>query len=198
MLKVGITGGIGSGKSYISGIFKQLKVPVFNADIVASQISRKPEVASDIISAFGDDIVVGDMEIDRKKLAGIVFNDPEALKTLNEIIHPKVEQIFTEWLVDTEHSSPYILKEAAILFESGSHNSLDRTINVYAPLKLRIERTLLRDRHRKLSEIEQIIMNQMNEEERARLVDHIIVNDDCTPLLPQVMAIDKMLRNEVH
>jgi dephospho-CoA kinase len=109
-----------------------------------------------------------------------------------------VEQKFKDWLIDTGAGTPYILKEAAILFESGSYKSLDRTINVYAPLKLRIERTLLRDRHRTLSEIEQIIRNQMNEEERSRLVDHIIVNDDCTPLLPQVEAIDKLLRDAVH
>lgn len=198
MLKVGLTGGIGSGKTYISTVFRRLGIPVFYADKVAAEISREQDISNRIIDMFGKRVTDEVQGIDRKKLADLVFDDTTALKQLNDIIHPMVEERFKSWLNTVSPDTPYILKEAAILFESGSYRSLDRTINVYAPLKLRMERTLFRDRHRTLSSIEKIISNQMSEEERAKKADHIIVNDDCTPLLPQVEEIDRVFRDAIH
>jgi dephospho-CoA kinase len=198
MIKAGLTGGIGSGKTYMAGIFSKLGIPVFNADKIAAEISREKGMTDRIIEKFGNKILDQGDQINRKKLAMLVFDDKDALNTLNGIIHPVVEERFRSWLEQVDPKTPYILKEAAILFESGSNKSLDRTINVYAPLKLRMERTLMRDRHRTMSEVENIISNQMSEEERAKRSDHILVNDDCTPLLPQVEALDKILRDAVH
>ena len=136
MIKVGITGGIGSGKSIICEVFKQLKVPVYNADSEAKNlINTDKEVQKKIIEQFGTSVFPDD-ELNRNKLAEIVFNDPSALTKLNNIVHPAVHLNFQKWLI--QQTYPYIIKEAAILFESGTYKNMDYILTVYAPEKLRI------------------------------------------------------------
>ncbi len=144
MFKVGLTGGIGSGKSLVSEMFLHLGIPVFNADIEAKIIlNADQELKQQIENVFGD--IYKNSEIDRKKLASIIFNDKEALKTINSLIHPKVRTHFHSW-VEQQVQTKYIVEEAAILFESNAYKELDITINVHADELIRIDRVVKRDK----------------------------------------------------
>ena len=190
MIKVGITGGIGSGKSIICEIFKQLKVPVYNADSEAKNlINTDKEVQKRIIEEFGTSVFPGN-ELNRNKLAEIVFNDPSALTKLNNIVHPAVHLHFQKWLMQQTH--PYILKEAAILFESGTYKNMDYIVTVYAPEKLRIERVMKRDSVA-AKEVEKRMKHQISEEEKIKRSDFVIYNDDRQLVLPQVLDLHKKL-----
>ena len=190
MIKVGITGGIGSGKSIICEVFKQLKVPVYNADVEAKNIINTDiAVQKRIKEKFGPS-VFSDNELNRKKLAEIVFNDSSALTKLNNIVHPVVNLHFQNWLKQQE--SPYILKEAAILFESGTYKNMDYIITVDAPEKLRIERVMKRDGISE-AEVKKRMKHQISEEEKIKLSDFIIYNDDRQLVLPQVLDLHKKL-----
>jgi dephospho-CoA kinase len=193
MLKVGLTGGIGSGKSTVSQVFINLGVPVFNSDLVARNIvNTNSKAIKKIKSAFGD-YLYDSGELDRKALAAIVFTNPDALEQLNSIVHPLVGESFNKWC-EKHASAPYIIKEAAILFESGAHQNLDRIITVYTKKEERIRRIMARD-NVSAEDVEHRMNNQWTDETRNKLADFIIINDDKDKLLPQVMELHEVLLN---
>lgn len=192
MKKVGITGGIGSGKSTICKIFELLGVPVFNSDTEAKGLMNSDLVLKNsIVNLFGNNILSSTGAIDRKALAAVVFNDKQKLKALNELVHPAVGKYFESWLLKYKHL-PYIIKEAAILFESGANKQVDKVIVVTAPKELRINRTLMRGGAERI-EIEQRINNQLPEEELKKLADYVISNDETKSVIEQVITIHKNL-----
>lgn len=195
MIKVGITGGIGSGKTTVCKVFELLDVPVYYADIEAKQIlDSNLEVKKNIINTFGNSILNDEEKIDKKKLASLVFNNKENLEKLNFIVHPAVREHFENWL--QQHSTQkYILKEAAILFESGSYKLVDKVIAVVAPLELKISRTMQRDKVTK-AEVELRISNQLNDDEKIKRSQFVIHNDEQQLLIPQILSIhDQIIKS---
>lgn len=192
MIKVGITGGIGSGKSTICRVFSVLGIPVFVADEVAKQLMNTDEqLRADLIRLFGDAVYLPNGVVDRKYLAGIVFNDPSSLKKLNAVVHPAVHRAFEKWV--KHQNAPYVLHEAAILFESGFNRMMDYTITIVTDEQERIERVMKRD---KISEelVRQRIRNQFTDEQRIGLADFVIRNNDEDLVIPQVLEIDRKIR----
>lgn len=190
-IKVGITGGIGSGKSFVAKIFKTLAIPFYDADKEAKDLMVRSELIRDgLIHAFGVEVYLEDGALNRKWLSAQVFNNPEKLKLLNSIVHPIVIQDAVDWA--NAQTSCYSLKEAALLFESGSYKTLDYTILVVAPVELRIERVMKRDEVSR-EEVINRINQQMPEEEKLKLADFVVVNDGIQPLLPQLYKIHKEL-----
>ncbi|WP_330443432.1 dephospho-CoA kinase [Flavobacterium sp. C4GT6] len=172
---IGLTGGIGSGKSTMANYFASLGVPVYIADEEAKKILFLPAAVTEVKKAFGETVFTNGLP-DKAKLAGVVFNNPDKLTILNSIIHPKVKEHFLEW-VKMHNSQNFVIKEAAILFESGSYKDCDKIILVTAPKDLRIKRVMQRD-----NVTEQQVMsrmsNQWDEEKKASLSDYVIHNVD--------------------
>ena len=191
MLSVGITGGIGSGKSTVCRVFELLEVPVFYADDVARKLQDTDvQVREKMIALLGKEIITNDV-LNRKLVAEKVFSDKNLLSLLNQIIHPATINEFIKWK-EIYIDKPYILKEAAILFESESHKGLDAIIVVTAPEELRIERIIKRDKTSKAQIIDRM-KNQMAEEEKISRADYVIVNDESTAIIPQVMKIHESI-----
>jgi len=189
--QVGITGGIGTGKSFVSKIFTTLGVPYYDADKEAKILMSKSEVIkTSLIDLFGAETYFDDGTLNRKWLATKVFNNKEQLALLNSIVHPVVISAAKQWA--DEQVAPYSLKEAALLFESLSYKTLDYTILVTAPLELRISRVMKRDGISR-EEVQKRINNQMPEEEKLKLADFVIVNDEQTALLPQIAKINRII-----
>ncbi|HSZ25204.1 MAG TPA: dephospho-CoA kinase [Cytophagaceae bacterium] len=194
VLKIGITGGIGTGKTLVSKIFAVFGIPVYDADSRAKWISNEhPDVKKEITDFFGEEAYL-DGKFNTRFIVRMIVNDHAKVEKLNSIVHPRVGQDFLEW-VKQHNSYPYIIKEAALLFESESYLSLNKTIVVTAPLELRIQRVLLRDAQRTLEEIKGIIDKQMPEEEKLKKADFIVHNDEQQLLLPQIVALDKLFRS---
>ncbi|MCB0481393.1 MAG: dephospho-CoA kinase [Flavobacteriales bacterium] len=192
MLKIGLTGGIGSGKSTVIRIFELLGVPVYEADKAGKWLLHHDvEVVSKVKSLFSDSIYDANGQLDSAKVSSLVFNEPKLLSELNTIVHPAVGRHFEEWVGDQKESK-YIVKEAAILFESGSYTSLDRVIVVSAPEKVRLERVIARDQSKK-EQVQQRMNNQWSEQQRLAKSDYIIVNDGASALIPQVIALHNEL-----
>lgn len=195
MLKIGLTGGIGSGKTVVAQIFTQLGVPVYEADAEARILTENnPEIKSALKKKFGTEFFLKDDSLDRSKLAAVVFSDREKLAHLNSIIHPFVLQHFNEWL-NQHKESKYIIKAAAILFESGTNEGLDSVIVVIAPEEIRIKRVMERDRTTR-EEVQKRMRNQWSEDKLIERSDYIITNDDQTLVLPQVIKLHEMLSSE--
>jgi dephospho-CoA kinase len=190
MMVVGITGGIGSGKSIVCSVFRELGIPVYEADVVAKKLYDLPEIISEVKKIFGADYFTSS-GLDKKKFAGLVFKDAEALRKINSIIHPYVKKNFREWKSKYKEK-PYVLKEAAILFESGTDKGCDKIIVVTAPELLRKQRVMLRDQ-RTEKQVEEIISRQWSDEEKIKRSDFVIVNDESKLVLPQVMKIHEVL-----
>ena len=190
MLKVGITGGIGSGKSFVCQVFNALGIPVFNADDTARYLMENDAaLIQGIRNLLGDDVYVAG-KLDRAKVSAIIFQSPEKLQELNALVHPATISYAKEWF--EKQQAPYVIKEAAIFFESGSYTDMDVMIGVHAPLELRIQRAMKRNnlsREKVLS----IIAQQMDEDEKMKRCDHVIVNDDVTAVLPQVLELHEQL-----
>ena len=190
MLKVGITGGIGSGKSVVCEVFKTLGIPVFNADDTARYLMENDEILiKGIRNLLGDEVYTNG-KLDRKKVSAIVFLEPDKLKKLNALVHPATIQYSKRWI--DNQVTPYLIKEAAIFFETGSNKDMNAMIGVSAPTELRIRRAMERSgitREKVLT----IMAQQMNEEEKMRRCDFVIINDDRTPVLPQVLKIHDLL-----
>ncbi|MDH5396955.1 MAG: dephospho-CoA kinase [Cyclobacteriaceae bacterium] len=194
-LKVGVTGGIGAGKSTVCRIFQHLGIPVYDADSAAKNIANEdPRVRQSVIGLFGTKSYQGSV-LDRKYIASKVFNHPENLARLNSIIHPRVAEDFVTWL-EKHRSFPYIIKEAALLFETGSFRQLDFTIAVTAPEELRIKRILKRDPQRNASEIKDIMSRQLDEEEKKKLASYVISNDEKSLIIPQVNQLHFLFLKE--
>ncbi len=191
MMRIGLTGGIGSGKSTVARIFEVLGIPVYYADEAAKKLmAEDEELKQQIIAAFGAGSYT-DGRLNRGHLSSIVFNNPEQLALLNSIVHPVTIQDAQKWM--EQQTSPYTIKEAALIFESGSQKNLDKVIGVHAPEELRIKRIMQRD---KITEdgIRLRMQNQMNEEDKMKLCDFVIWNDEKHVLVEQVLEIDKILR----
>lgn len=186
-LKIGVTGGIGVGKSVVTKIFKVLGIPTYDADKEAKDIMVKSDaVRESLISTFGSEVYHGDGSLNREWLGKRVFSDAEELKKLNAIVHPAVIKDGEDWAA--AQTSAYSVKEAALLFESGSYKALDFTILVSSPLALRIERVMKRDQVDQ-EEVQRRINKQMPEDEKEKLCDFIIYNDDSHSLIEQVMEL---------
>jgi len=192
-LKIGITGGIGSGKSVVCRIFSVLGIPVFDADTEAKRLMTDDTTLVDAIQAeFGEKAYLPDGSLDRAYIAIQVFNDEERLKKLNALVHPVVIRAGEEWARKQE--APYTIKEAALLFESGSFKLNQYTILVSAPASLRIERVMKRDGITP-EQVEARMEKQWPEEKKRQLADFIIVNDGVQALIPQVLELDKRFRS---
>lgn len=190
MLKIGITGGIGSGKTTVCRLFELLGVSVYYADIRAKMLMQIDEdLMEGIRAAFGRDVYDGHI-LNRSLLGSIVFNDAEQLQRLNGLVHPAVFRDFDKW--STEQKGLYVLKEAAILFESGSAKDCAYTILVKSPLDLRVSRIMKRDGLSK-EDIMKRIDKQMSDEEKEKLASFIIVNDETRLVIPQVLALHQQL-----
>lgn len=191
MFRVGLTGGIGSGKSLICSILEKLRVPVYYADAEAKRLmNNDPVLKTQIMDLFGDK-AYSRGSIDRKYLAGLVFGDGELLASLNYVVHPAVREDFKRW-ADLQKGVPYVVEEAAILFESGAHRELDQAVLVYAPVEVRISRVMERDGCDRESVLRRMD-HQLSEEELKKLADHVIVNDGQQMLLPQVIELHNKL-----
>ncbi len=191
--QVGITGGIGSGKSLVCKIFQSLGVPIYDADSHAKTLMTTDGILiTNIQKEFGHLSFNSDGSVNRSYLGETVFNNPEKLKKLNELVHPRVREDYVRWL-DANGNHQYVLKEAALLFETGSNKDLNKIIVVHAPESLRIDRVLTRDAHRTKELIQEIIKNQMEDEEKMRLADFILYNDENQLLIPQVLGLHKKL-----
>lgn len=196
MRTVGVTGGIGSGKSLVCRIFAGMGVSVYDSDQRARYITEHdPDIRREIASAFPD-ALDRNGEPDRKRLAGIVFRDKNALERLNAIVHPAVGRDFSAWL--GEHpGAPYIIREAAILFESGAYRRMDAVISVSAPAETRIARVMERDGVGREAVLERMA-NQLDQEAIDTRADVVIVNDGRRMLIPQIVEIHgKILRKEL-
>ncbi len=186
-LKIGITGGIGTGKSMIARVFKLLGVPTYDADTEAKLIMIKnEEVKKQLIKTFAEQVYFEDGSLNRAWLAERVFSDEEQLKKLNAIVHPAVIQAAEDWA--NAQTTLYSLKEAALLFESGSYRSLDYTILVVSPENLRVERVMDRD-HISETEVRARMAKQMPENEKMKLADYMIYNDSDHSIIEQVMHL---------
>lgn len=185
MYSVGLTSGIGCGKTLIAKVFTTFGVPVFNSDIQAKELYKDSVFLQQIVHTFGNTIIENGKFIPQR-LADIVFNDTQALKTLNALIHPKVLERYKLW--QSKQTSPYTILESAIIFESNWQNHFNKIINITSPLEIVIERVKFRD---KISEdqILQRINNQLPVEEKEKLSDYNIFHDNKTMLLPQIIAI---------
>jgi dephospho-CoA kinase len=190
MLKVGLTGGIGSGKSTVAQIFEVLSVPVYYADIAARELmNNDPELKEKIIASFGSD-AYKDGELNRKFIGSIVFKDTEKLNLLNSIVHPVTIRHSAEWM--KSQKAPYAIKEAALIFEAGIEKYLDYVIGVTAPEDLRIQRVVERDQVT-AEKVQDRLRHQMDEKEKISRCNFVIVNDGKLALLPQVLLIHQKL-----
>jgi len=194
MLKVGVTGGLGSGKTVVCSILKQLGVPVFNADEEAKKLLDREDIRSKILLYFGEQVFDCD-RVSRKKLANYVFSNEEALARLNELVHPAVAREFLKWTAQQNASQPYVVIEAALLIESRQDYSLDMIAVVCSPLEDRIIRAMQRDNATRES-IMARISKQLSDEDMIKKAGCVLLNDDDHMLLPQVLEMDKKLRKD--
>ena len=187
MLKIGITGGIGTGKSMVCRIFELLQIPVYDSDLRAKHVMAHNEVLKqELIQAFGPE-TFNEQGLNRVYLGSLVFPDPEKLALLNRLVHPHVKQDFIDWAA--AQNAPYVLKEAALMFETEAWRQVDQMITVFAPLEVRLERLQKRDTHRTKADILHIISKQLPEEEKVKRADHVIYNDDSQLVIPQVLKL---------
>lgn len=190
LFKLGITGGIGSGKTSVCRIFNVLGIPVFSADPVAREImDNDQEIRSQINFIAGKDLYSSGV-LDRGELANLIFNDPLKLTKVNALVHPVVFRNFGSWV--EEQSSPYVIMEAAILFESGASKLVDRILTVLAPVEQRIERVMKRN-NLTYEQVHERIRNQIDDEERIRKSDYVINNSENEMIIPSVLKVHNEL-----
>lgn len=190
MKKIGLTGNIGSGKTYVCKVFEALGVPIYYADLEARRILNLPETIEIIQQNFGPAVVLKSGEINRAALADIVFKSSDELNKLNGIIHPRLKDDFLDW-TPQQHHSKYIIQEAAILFENGFDKYMDQTITVAAPQGIRLKRVMERDEQTK----EQILArmkHQWSDEKKEKAAHYIIDNSGNQMILPQVLKLHQI------
>lgn len=189
MLKIGLTGGIGSGKSTVARVFSILGIPVYDADEAARRLMNSdPRLKEEIIRFFGPSSY-RDGLLDRSYIAGLVFNDAEKLGQLNALVHPVTIRDAEIWI--GQQNASYVVKEAALLFESGAAAGLDVVVGVYAPAAIRIKRVMDRDGI-SAEEIRKRMDRQLDEEMKMKLCDHIVRNDEQELVIPQVLALHRL------
>ena len=190
LIKVGITGGIGSGKSTVSKLFEILGVPVYYADDAAKRLMNEHEPTKQrLIETFGP-ATYTDGLLNRSHLSSLVFNDPEKLALLNSIVHPLTLQDAEDWM--QRQNYPYAIKEAALIFEAGAQEHLDIVIGVYAPVHLRIQRVMKRD-HISREKVKARMDKQIDEDIKMRLCDYVINNDEQELVIPQVLELHEKI-----
>jgi len=195
-LQIGITGGIGSGKSIVCKVFSCLGIPVYDADTRAKWLTNHmPEIREKVITLLGKNAYDSNGEYDRAYVSSLVFQDENLLKQLNSIIHPVVMKDTLDWVA--KQNSGYVIKEAAIMKKAGDGNDLDYVIVVEAPVALRIERILQRD-NRSETEIEAIIKRQISDEERNGIADFVIINDEESALIPKVLELHNLFLKKLE
>lgn len=193
MIKVGITGGIGSGKSLVCQVFTKLGAPIYDADSAAKRLSESdPGIMDNLTALLGRDIYSGGL-LNRTKMAALIFNDKSLLEKVNQIIHPKVAEDFLLWCRDKTHHA-YVIQESAILFESKVYMLFDKYITVTSPEDVRIQRILLRN-EMTLDKIRAIINNQLTDPEKTARSHYVIDNDGIKPILPQILRLHRELNN---
>ena len=193
MIKLGVTGGIGSGKSVVCEVLRLHNIPVYDADLEAKNLNdTSPVIREKLIEAFGAELYKND-KLDRKKLAQLIFNDEKNLHRVNSIIHPELAKHFEKW-TDGRMEHPIVAIDAAVLFEAGFQQFVDKTITVFSPVETRIERVVKRDNLTK-EQILSRINSQMSDEEKIKLADFVIINDNKHSILEQVSTILKTISN---
>jgi dephospho-CoA kinase len=191
MFKVGITGNMGSGKTTVCKVFEVLGIPVFYADDEAKKVMIEDDVLiAGIKHAFGKEAYFADGSLNRKHIAGIVFNNKEELLKLNALVHPAVFRAFDKWVIN-QKNVPYVLKEAALLFESDSYKMCDRSVLVTAPLDIRIQRVTQRDGIA-ADEVKSRNDRQFSEEKKLTMANDVIINDDTQLVIPQVIKLHEL------
>jgi dephospho-CoA kinase len=193
MLKIGLTGGIGSGKTTVAHIFEVLGIPVYYADDAAKRLMNKDEhLKQQIIEHFGEESYV-DGKLNRSYLSAVVFSDVEKTKLINSVIHPATIADAELWM--SKQTAPYAIKEAALIFEANAEKQLDLVIGVQSPLPIRMQRVMQRDNISEEAVLARM-QKQMNEEEKMSRCDFVIINDEKELLIPQVLALhEKLLEN---
>lgn len=196
MLRIGITGGIGSGKSVVARLFAVLGVPVYDSDSRAKWVMAHDLVLREqLVAAFGAATYDAAGQLNRSYLAQQAFGDPARLAQLNGLVHPRVGEDFAAWsATQAAAGHPYALKEAALLYEAGAYRGLDSIITVFAPPAVRQARVLRRDAHRSVADVQAIMGQQLSEEEKLARADYVVYNDDSQLVLPQVLALDGAFR----
>ena len=195
MLKVGITGGIGSGKTWVCRVFQHLGVPLFNADEEVKNLYQTDETLKGLlITEFGNSAYTPSGDFNKAFFREILV-DSNKRETLNQIVHPLVFKRFEEW--SSEQKSPYVIKEAAILFESGADKTVDKSIGVFAPLEIRMERVIARD-NRTREEVQTIMNMQLSDDALKSKVDYTIINDNERSVIDQVRDLHQVLVNEAR
>jgi dephospho-CoA kinase len=188
---IGLTGGIGAGKTTVAKVFKALGIPVFNADEVAKALMQTNlEIKNQLLATFGEQVYLATGALNKTYLAGIVFKDAYQLELLNAIVHPASIQAAKDWAAT--QSTPYVIKEAALLFEAGATEGLTAIIGVAAPLNLRIQRVMQRDACSKI-EVEQRMRHQISDTIKLKLCDWVIENNDQDLIIPQVLKIHEAI-----
>lgn len=191
-LRIGLTGGIGSGKSTVCKVFSLLGIPIYEADDRAKWLmANESLLKARITSTFGSNTYTSEGALNREFLAATVFSNPTKLAELNALVHPAVAKDFDAWAA--QQTAPYLIKEAALLFETGAAQQLDYVINVSSPLKIRMARVLFRDSHRTEAQVNQIIDQQLPDEQKNEQADFTIKNADNKLILPQVLALHAQL-----
>ena len=190
---IGLTGGIGSGKTMVAKYIESLGIPVYIADDEARELMTTDEIIKAISSAFGKEVLENGM-LNRQKLTQLVFNNPEKLQKLNSIVHPEVKKHFNTW-VEKHKQFPFIVKEAAILFESGSNKYCDAVITITSPLETRLQRVMERDKTDRESVLKRM-QNQWTDEQKIAKSDYIIHNLSVETTKKQVNEIIKLLKNQ--
>lgn len=190
-IKIGITGGIGSGKSIVSRLLEVMGVPVYLSDSEAKRLTASdPTIRQELIALVGDEVYV-DGALNKAFLASYMFGHPERVTAVNQIIHPKVKEDFRQW-VNAHSHVPVVAIESAILIEAGFKEEVDKVVMVYAPLEIRIDRTIKRDGATK-EQVLARIGSQMSDEEKCKQADYLIANDNKTALIPQVLEFISFL-----
>ncbi len=195
MKQIGLTGGIGSGKTTVANLFSNLGIPIYIADIEAKKLMNTSKVLQrHLIQLFGAKAYVNN-QLNRPYIASVIFKNEEYLEKMNAIVHPKVAKHYAKWV--RKQNAPYVLKETAILFENGSYKNYDAIITVVAPLNLRVERLLQRNTTT-ISKIEAIVENQWSDEERVKLSDYIIENIELETTKKQVLKIHNQILETIN
>ncbi len=195
MIKVGLTGNIGSGKSTVCKIFELLDVPVFYSDREAKKLYSRADVKEQLEHQFGKSVFNSSYHVEFKKLAAIIFSNKKSLEFVNHLIHPLVFELYDQWLIQHKNSS-YTVHESAILYEHHLENKFDKNIVVYCPEQIRLNRVMNRDNVIE-QEVKKRMTNQMADDLKNKQADFIIINDGVEMVVPQVMEINSRLRGTI-
>ena len=195
-IRIGITGGIGSGKSVVSHLLEIMGIPVYISDIESKRLTATdPVIRAELCKLVGEEVFVGN-NLNKPLLASYLFSSPENAGRVNRIIHPRVKEDFRDWILENA-TCDVVAMESAILIESGFADEVDVVVMVYAPLEVRIKRAMQRDGSSR-EQIVKRIQSQMCDEEKRKQAAHVIVNDDETPLIPQVLELISFLSKNIH